>query len=512
MTTPLQYSTIATWIDTLPSWVPPRDQVRIAAYDKYEEIYTASEEGYETVMRGDNDNPVFMPTARTVVNTVDRYTAPGFGYRVDSLSPDAPDEDGVAIAEQALDNLFTREQFISKFNSEKRKGLYRGDWLFHIIGDDTKPAGRRLKISVIHPGSWFPVYEDDITPGGDPDRLIRVHIAEQIRMNNQERVSRLTYERLFDEAGNQTGIQVSHGIFDPKDWASNGVVTPKEWIIQPTLLPPTIPAIPVYSFKNGDSTERFGTSELMGLESVLLGINQTVSDEDMTLALDGIGVYATDGGPPIDQQGNEVDWIMGPGRVLTNANGLKRINGAGSVTPYGDHYDRMYNAIKHAVGLSDVAIGKVDTATAESGVALSLELGPIMSYTSNKDQHITDVARQMFHDLCFWLQEYEDLPLLQQGEGGPTPRVRITPTYRDKIPPNQKQVVEQVFQLRSAIPPLISLQTAHKMLKAAGVPIEDNEMDLLAQEAGAQAATTDPALAGAEADANADARARAELE
>lgn len=518
---PEQYLTIEPWLGALPSWVPANDQVRIATYGRYEEIYWSSEEGFEEVMRGDNDNPVFMPTARTIVNTVSRYTATGFGWTVSPLIEAGLDEtgepaaaidpEGVAIAQLAFDQLFVREQFLSKFNSEKNKGIRRGDWLFHIIGDDTKPAGRRLKILTIHPSSYFPVYEDDLIPGGDPNKLIKVHIAEQVRVNNQDRVSRLTYERLFDSKGVQTAIQVSHGIFKADEWAKAGVVSPETWIIQPKELDPTIPAIPIYHLKNMDSTERFGSSEMRGGESVLLGINQTMSDEDMTLALDGIGVYATDGGPPVDAQGNQVDWIMGPGRVMHHAHGLTRINGTSSVTPYGDHYNRLYDSLKEATGVSDVAIGKVDSATAESGVALMIQLGPILSYTGDKDQHIVDVMGQMFHDLCFWFQIYEELPLLVSGEEGSlTPRVRVQPTIGDKIPLNKKQLIDQVLALRAMVPPLISLETAHNMLRTAGVPISDTEAQALQLEAAAQAATDALAFGGA-VDTTTDTRVDSEL-
>ena len=516
MTTPQQYTTIEPWLGALPGWVPAEDQVRIAAYDKYEDIYWSSEEGYDEVMRGDNENPVFLPTARMLVNTVARYTATNFGYTIttplDETGVRVVDDEAVAVATMAFDALFTREQFISKFNSEKVKGIRKGDWLFHIIADDTKPLGRRIKILTVDPSSFFPVYEDDVIEGGDPDKLIRVHIAEVVVINNQEQVSRLTYERLFDANGNQTAIQVSHGIFSMQDWAK-GNTTPKRWIINPKVLPPTIPAIPIYHFKNIDSTERFGSSELRGNESVLLGINQTISDEDMSLALDGLGVYATDGGAPVDAAGNEVDFIMGPGRVISNSIGLRRINGVGSVTPYGDHYNRLVDAVKQATGVSDVAIGKVDSATAESGIALMIQLGPILSYTGDKDKHIIEKSSQLFHDLCFWLTTYEQLDLLVPLEGGGlTPRVVVQPTIGDKIPVNQKQVLDNIALLRSMIPPMISMQTSLEMLRAAGFPIPDDEQERLASEAAVQLAADAAAFGSAEADASLDSRTNAELE
>ena len=161
MTTPgtfTQYSTIAPWLDTAPGWVPTEDKERIAAYAKYEQIYWSSEEGFMDVMRGDNENPIMMPTAKTIVNTVNRYTAPGFNYAVDAR--EGTSDDVVAITRMAFESLFAREQFFSKFSASKCKGIRLGDWpLWHIIGDDTKPLGRRITIQAVDPGAYFPVYE-----------------------------------------------------------------------------------------------------------------------------------------------------------------------------------------------------------------------------------------------------------------------------------------------------------------------------------------------------------------
>lgn len=510
-TTPEQYWTIEPFLEgALPGWVPPADQVRIAAYGKYEEIYWASEEGFGELLRGDNDEPVLMPTARMLVNTVNRYTAPGFNWAVEPITGAdgavVTTDEQLAVAQLAFDQLFAREQFVSKFNGNKLKGIRRGDWLFHIIADDTKQLGRRIKIMTVHPSAYFPVYESDVVEGGDPDKLLRVHLAEQVRINNQDKVNRLTYERVFDANGNQTGITVTHGIYSLEDWFTS---TKAERTIIPTkALPPTIPAIPLYHFKNGDPTERFGSSELRGSESVLLAINQTVSDEDLTLALEGLGVWATDGGPPVDAAGNTVDFVMGPGRVMTNAAGLKRLNGTASVSPYGEHYERLMGAAKEASGLSDVAIGKVDSATAESGIALLLQLGPILANTSIGDGHIAEVSTQMFHDLCFWLAEYEELPLITQSDGGASPVVLVRPTFADKIPRNIKAIIDQIISLRSLVPPVISIRTSLDWLRQVGLEIPEDEQDQLAIEAQVE---TDALLGTASADTTTDDRVEEEL-
>lgn len=505
-----QYSTIQPWLGQPPGWVPTADQNRIMAYQKYDEIYWASEEGFEEVIRGDNENPVFMPTARTVVNTVNRYTAPDFGFSVQTLEAVDGEETAsagdttVQVAQLAFTALFDREQFFSKFNASKRKGITRGDWLWHIIADDTKPLGRRLKIMPVDPGAYFPVFESDIKEGGDPDKIVKVHLAETIVIDKKEYISRMTYNRIVDNDGNFTGqIMRSHAVYEQKEWALD-TAKPIVTILNEEPLPDVIPAIPVYHIKNGDSTEPFGSSELRGLESTLLGINQTVSDEDAALALDGIGIYATDGGAPRDAQGNETDWVMGPGRVLTHAGGLKRVNGTSSVTPFGDHYNRLRDAVMETVGASDVARGQVTSGDAESGIALLLKLGPILSYTSETDKHILEVHAQMFYDLCFWLAEYEELDvLLSTGEGGETvPSVRVVPTIGDKVPVNLQAVIEMILQLRNATPSMISIATSHKLLREAGLPLEDNEFDLIQKENEALLANFN----GEQDDSNADNR------
>jgi hypothetical protein len=488
MTTPnvfTQWSTIEPFLGTAPGWIPTADKVRISAYQKYEEIYWSSEEGFLEVMRGDNENPVFVPTARTLINTVDRYTAPDFSYTIGAPGSEETDTQAstvVQVAQLAFEALFAREQFWSKFGSNKLKGLYRGDWLWHVIADDMKPLGRRIKIMAVDPAAYFPVTEADVVEGGDAEKIVKVHLAEPLTIGSNEVVSRMTYERVFDNDGNQTAIMRSHLIFKPDEWAGTKA-SPTATVLAPEPLPPEIPAIPVYHLKNIDPTAPFGSSELRGLESALLGINQTVSDEDLTLAIEGIGVYATDGGAPRDEQGRETDWIMGPGRVLTQAINLRRISGATSLAAYGEHYDRLVDAVRAALGASDAAVGKVGTDVAESGIALALQLAPIIAHTKPKDQNIIDVHAQMFHDLCYWLTVYEELPLLMSGEEGSlTPAVLVQPTIGNKIPINRKQVLDDVVAMRMTTPALISMKTAVRLLREAGYDLEENELDLVLAE------------------------------
>lgn len=465
------YSTVSSMLGTLPAWVEPEEQERIASYQKYEEMYWSSEEGYQAVLRGDNENPVFMPTAKTIVNTVNRYVGNDLTLTYEPTNEIGTDED-VAVTRLAFEQLFRRERFRSKYNGNKRYGLIRGDWLFHVYADPEKPLGRRISIEALDPAAFFPVWDEE-----DPNKIIKIHIAEQFDDNGSPKVNRLTYEKVANADGTNTIIR-SQGIFAMEEWWN--LENPERVIYSSEALPPEITAFPVYHFKNFDDTAPYGSSELRGIESVLIGINQTMSDEDLTLSVEGLGIWATDGAGPVDENGDEVDWVWGAGRVLTHAGGLKRLNGTASVVPYGDHYERLQKAAREASGATDAATGNIQSAEAESGVALLLKLGPMLSMADEKDEVIRAVLTQMFHDLCQWLAVYEELPLLT-ADG--TPRVAITPVFGPKIPVNRKQVIDEVVSLRNAIPPLISLQTAHSWMRAAGIEVPATEIQTLEQEA-----------------------------
>lgn len=471
MTTPgkfTPYSTIFPFIrNLLPGWVPPEDQERIASYQKYEEIFWSSQEGFIELLRGDNENPIFLPTARTLINTVNRYTGPRFRYTITGLDPSA-----VQIAEIAFARLFAREAFLSQYNSAKRYWLIRGDWVWHGLANPQKPAGRRLSLETVDPAAFFPVWDKE-----DPRRMVKVHLAEQLVEGKDTFINRLTYEKRADGR-----IWRSQGLFEMEEWWN--LTNPRQLILPEEPLPSQITAIPVYHLKNHDPTAPFGSSELRGLESILLAMNQTMSDEDLTLAMEGLGQYATDGGPPRDENGDEVDLIGGPGRVLYNAKGLRRVSGVDHVVPYGEHFLRLKTEAQEALGINSAVTGQVQAQDVESGVALLLRMGSILAHTEEKDQHIADVHRQMFYDLCAWMAVYDELtPLLRMADNGVEAAVSVEPVFGDKLPHNLKQVITNVVELRSLAPPAISLRTAHRLLREAGLSLDDRELELLVAEA-----------------------------
>jgi len=451
-------STVAPLIGVQPSWVPALEQERVASYLVYEDIYWNNPETFKLTARGSEDNPIYVPTGRTIVDTTNRYVGAGFDFTVD---PTVSSPEQQALAVRTFTSLFRREKMKSKYAMNKRFGLIRGDWLWHIYADPAKPQGTRISVLAVNPGSWFPVYADD-----DLDRLIKIHLADQfLTSDGKERIKRLTYERLDNGQ-----IQVSEGIFEVKDW--NLSTTPETVTIAPTMLDPRITAFPVYHVKNFEEPQNpYGSSELRGLERIMAAVNQAMSDQELSLALQGLGMYATDGAGPVDEDGNDVPWELGPGKVIENAVGFKRIDGLGSIQPSADHIGMLINFLKEATATSDAAIGKVDVQVAESGIALILQLGPMLAKAAEKDLEILDVHTQMFFDLKTWFQVYEGVNITD---------TEIVPTLGDKLPLNKEKEIGFILDMVAA--KVMSAQTARPRLAMLGYTFADNEAAIIAQE------------------------------
>jgi hypothetical protein len=62
------------------------------------------------------------------------------------------------------------------------------------------------------------------------------------------------------------------------------------------------------------------------------------------------------------------------------------------------------------------------------------------------------------------------------------------PVFGDKIPPNKRQVLEDTLMMLEAVPPLISVQTAHRNLTKVGYDFDEDEIKLIAADAKLRAA------------------------
>ena len=480
------YSTARLLMGVLPTWMDEYDAERIATYQIYEQIYWSVPETFKLVSRGAENKPIYIPNARVIVDTADRYTAAGFGYRVDPMFGSTSEQATAALGFKAL---FDRERFLSKFHANKRMGLIRGDWAFHIVADPLKLPGARISIYTVDPAALFHVYHPD-----DVDKIQGIHIIEQYQDGDKTLIKRQTYSKgpdPYDPDADDGKIWSSLSIYDLEGWntAAAKVVTK---LVEPFALPDTITAFPVYHIRNQEEPGNpWGSSELRGFERIMAAVNQGISDEELALALEGLGMYATNSGPPRNADGVVTNWKLGPGRVveLEGDKGdvyFERVDGIGSVAPYQDHLKFLINSLREGSGTPNVAVGQIDVQVAESGVALAIQMSPMLSKVEIKDIGIRDTTVQMFYDLKSWLLEYEQIN---------TGLAMIAPVFGPKLPLNVKEEVSRVIAICQA--GLASPDWGRAKLAELGYMFAADEGALVLAAASATAVAADPFAARA---------------
>lgn len=470
-----KYSSAQLYVKNQPGWVPPAHQERIAAYEIWEQIYwshIATE--YKVMNRGldAEDQPVYVPSSKIVIDTLSRYIGPKLTYGIDVASGT---EKTQLDAKLAFDKLFERERFNSRYTSGKRDGLIRGDWGWHVTADPNKAQGQRISLVPFNARNYFPVYEDETVQGGDPHKLVMVVLAEEVQVGDDLRVRTQRYIR--QENGQILSVV---DLWETDKWFLWGydddAADPVANVIPATLLPPQITAFPVYHIPHRPGTgEVFGNSPMRGLEVLQAAINQGMTDEDLALALAGLGVFATDeAGSPKDAQGNATPWFIYPGVVIENAKGLRKVEGLTTLAPYTEHINRLEGYIADSSGATDAARGRLEVAEAESGIALQLKLGPTLALAEEQDTLLLDVHGQMFYDLVqMWFPAFEGLNFTD---------VRVFPVLGDKLPVNRSAEVEMVGQL--VVAGIMSAATARTYLTSKGFAgvFDPREGDLVLAE------------------------------
>lgn len=439
-------------------WLPKVDRHRAQAYQKYDQMYWNDNLQF-AIRYLAGEYPVYIPNARTVVDTTAHYYLKGL--QVNVKEPEKYTKTAEALAE-----FIKREMFYSTFHAAKHRGVTRGDYAFHLTGDPDKPDNKRLSLNSVHPSKVIL----DRDPDND-NRIIRAHLVEKVphpQKDGEWAVKELIY--WYDDGEGDSGeIPYEDQVVreDPEPRASNTrrVLreerlwgTDKPWwdedereLITVTLpeaaLPDPIDCIPVYWFPNlGWDEGPYGYSELRGFETTFQSVSQVTTDQGTSLSLEGLGVYATDGGKPVNLQGQEEEWEIGPGKVMEVSNGsyFRRVEGVGSVKPNIDHIEYLESKLREAGGLSDVALGRVDVQTASSGIALAIKFMPTLAKLDERDKLGTDRLTQLFYDWQNWYQAYEGSKL--HGE--------IEVTIGDKLPTDRTGRINELNNMldRGVIP------------------------------------------------------------
>lgn len=487
------------------AWLPPKDRDRANAYQKYDELYW--NDARQFMLRYlEGETPVHVPNARTIVDTTAHYYLKGL--QVNAKSP----EGGESSSEMAkeLSAFLKREMFYSRFHTAKHTGVARGDFVLHMTADPNKPEGQRVSLTPVHPSK---VILD--TDPADCNKVIRAHLVETVAHPTEKdrtAVKELCYWYDYDVDGSTEEIsayadEVVRGDVNEVDrgnrrvWRTERIWSDqKPWweedereLIQTTLeadvLPEPIDQIPVYWYSNlGWDEGPYGSSELRGFEGILQGISQVVTDQGTALSLQGLGVFTTDGGKPVDSDGRDTQWEISPGKVMEVPGGayFRRVEGVGSVKPNMDHIEYEESKLREAGGLSDVALGRVDVQTAQSGIALAIKFMPTLAKLDERDKAGVDRTTQVFYDWKKWYQAYE----------GKTFNDAIEVSIGDKLPTDRTGRINELNNMLDR--GVISKQYYRAEMQKLGYEfpkdIEDQIDEEKMKEAEQKAAAAPPAL------------------
>lgn len=452
------------------TWVPQEDRPRLSAYFQYDDMYWNDPRQFALrVLEG--EEPVYIPSARTVVNTTAHFFLKGLEL---SCTNDT--------TKKALDAFLKREEFYARFNDAKVSGVARGDWVMHLTADPKKEAGSRISLTVLEPMDVFPIWDED-----QPGKMIGCHIAmaflppKEDDPEQKTRLRRLTYR--LEEVNGKKRVSREEGIYVIENTLNmQGVEEGKAKLIK-TILPKgyldeAITAIPVYWFKNqawgGDD---YGSSELRGMERLTEVISQGSTDVTGALSLEGLGVYATDGGRPVenDVDGNlvETDWEVAPGKVMEVPSGayFRRVDGVGSITPAIDNIKYLEEKIYRALGLSDVALGDVEATVAQSGIALAIKFLPTLARLESRDQAGLAKLTHLFYDWKTWHGVFEKESL--EGD--------IVPVIGDKLPMDRVAKLNELNNMMDR--KIISTQYYRSEMEKLGYEFPDDIQQQIDDEA-----------------------------
>lgn len=483
-----------------PSYVDSKqvlDVERITAYGTYSDIFYNVPEALDALLRTEDDtlSRRYVAMARSIVEATLRYLGRDLAWTATDVNGELLSPEDRVLVFSPIDALFSREEFAAKFGSLKRWMLVKGDSLLHITADPTKAEGTRIRITELSPETYFPKFDPV-----DEERVVGCYIVKQVLADDgTTSISmRLGYDRVMTvEDSAETGLPIGSIRVDLRWFAEakwddryplteadlSPVPVPERYntkanqlLAQGVPLPSHITALPVYHFRNNrNGTNPFGLSEIQGVETLLAGLTQTLSDEDMAIALQGIGMYATDSGHPRTADGEETDWVIAPGSVAELEQGGKfwRVEGATNVDSMQAHSASLKEGVQQSTGVPEVAMGKVDVQVAQSGIALAIQMAPMTAKDGEKEDELKSKLNQFMYDLVNgWLPAYESY----NGNG-----VTIKSSFGNPLPVNRAEVLAEIVALVNA--QLISREFALTLLQQRlGFQIPDDMMDQILSE------------------------------
>lgn len=425
-------------VPTLGNITDAMDLARISAYNLYEDFYHNRPDTFKVTLRGESDTEIYIPSTKKIINATARFLAVDFDFQIKGGNADG--------LKTLLDNNFKREEIQKKFIKGKKSGLMRGDQAWYITADPTKKAGERLSINTIHPSSIFPI--EDIN---DAYKVVGYHIVDIVhdprdKTNDRTKVvaRRQTYRK--ENGGiSSEAMTFELGAWDDRYLAKEDL-KPVSVIMPKKMLPPQITALPIYFIPNDEPDgSTYGMSQVAGMEYIVNALNQSMTYEDLSLVLQGLGVYVTTAAPPVDAAtGRPGRYKMHPGNVVEMSQGdtFERVTGVASVAPFQEHMTSLDRWALDGAGIPDMATGSVDVSVAQSGIALALKMGPIIAENEDKQLTIAGKWDQLGYDLIHgWLPAFEGIDSSASV---------FTTTFGDPMPVDRTAYVQELIDLYTA--------------------------------------------------------------
>lgn len=494
------------------------DKLRLRTYDLYEDLYINSTYQLRIVLRGEDQTPILMPTGKKLVEATNRF----LGVNVDYLVEGQGDEGTQQNLDAYFKAWFKREAFKTKFESAKRWGLVRGDSIFYIYADMAKDPGERVCITELDPRQVFEI--EDIQ-----GELTGYHIVDLVRdWRDPEVIKYITRRRTFRKAVDDYGqvikaspVTTELGFFELNAWDDRtdeqaGELEPvTEGAVQNGAHEPIelgfpdapITQFPLYKWTNNKfQNTSWGTSQLAGLETLMYAMNQSMTDEDATIVFQGLGMYVTTSGPPIDPNTGQVtDWNIGPMQIIEIGQDQKfdRVTGVTDMKPFQDHIEFIdEKGLAESSGIPEVAIGRVDVQSAESGISLKLQFMPLLAQNAEKELTLITLLDQMFHDFVTqWLPAFEPESF---GDYAVMQETSVVCIFDDPMPVDRTTVINEVVLLEEnnlilttmAVAKIRSLGWQYPTVDDQGNALTDDDIVqmLLDQAANNASASTPPLL------------------
>lgn len=468
---PKQYDSAKLFLkqyNNLGNIVDPLDNARLNAYNLYDDFYYNRPETFKVTVRGESNTEIYVPSTKKIINSTARFLATDFAYTLKGGDREA--------VQKYIDDLFAREEIQKKFIKTKRSGLTRGDQVWYLTADPKKVRGERISLNSLHPSCVFRI-EDP----ANEFRVIGYHLVDIVhdprdKTNdpNKRCARRQTYRKVNGRITSEAMI------FEIGAWDDRRL-KPDElkpvWKLWDTFeLNPKITTLPVYHITNDEPDgSTWGLSQVAGVEYLVNALNQSITYEDLSLVLQGLGVYVTTAAPPTDKTtGKQGKYRLHPGNVVQLSQGdtFERVTGVASVAPFQDHMKLLDEWA--TTGLPDMATGNVDVSVAQSGIALALKMGPIIAENEDKELAISGKWDQLGYDLIRqWLPAYEALN---------SPATEWTTVFGDPMPLNRDSFIAETVELFQA--DMITYDEMRERLEKVGyTKLSDAEKKLLEQAA-----------------------------